>query len=40
MFQGFVFIHRCIDDLMLLVGGYWNYYLDKLKLIINKLKDN
>ena len=35
----FEFVSVCIDDLLILTKGYWPYYVHKLELNLNKLKD-
>ena len=39
LFHGFEFICACIDDILILTKGYWKDYVQKLELMINKLKE-
>ena len=39
LFYGFEFIPAYIDDLLMLTKGDWTYYVKKLELLLNKLKE-
>ena len=38
LIRGFVFIHECIDDLLILKKGYWTNHVQNLERNLNKFK--
>ena len=40
MFRGFEFIRAYIDDLLIITQGDYSYHLNKLKRVLQNIKDN